>query len=162
MAPGQLAFNADQDRPLPYLLYNVVKSVAMYTMAMRRGIATRTFIKDTATPGMLLSSLKTLVGDSSHGEGLAPGQLAFIADQDRPLPYLLYNVVKSGGTIWERPGGTVRGPRVRDSICSPCVGYLGSAVTEAVLSEFFKSVGPSSYSCRLCRLHIRSADGTDT
>ena len=71
-------------------------------MAMRRGAATRTFIKDTVTPEMLLSSLKTLVGDLSYGECLAPGQLAFNADQDRPLPYLLYNVVKSGGTIWCR------------------------------------------------------------
>ena len=44
-------------------------------------------IKDTVTPEMLRSSLKTLVGDSSHGEGLAPGRLAFIADKDRPLPY---------------------------------------------------------------------------
>ena len=70
LALGQWAFNADQDRPLPYLLYNVVNA-----MAMRRGIATRTFIKDTVTPEMLLS--KTLVGDLSYGECLAPGHLAF-------------------------------------------------------------------------------------
>ena len=47
--------------------------VAMYAMAMRRGIATRTFIKDTVTPEMLLSSLETLVGDLSYGECLALG-----------------------------------------------------------------------------------------
>ena len=48
----------------------------------------------TVTPEMILSALQALVGDSSPGEGLAPGQSAFIADQNRPLPYLLYDVVK--------------------------------------------------------------------
>ena len=42
---------------------------------------------------------------------------------------------------------------------SPFVGHLSQVVTEAVLYEFFNSVGLTSYSCRLCR-HIRSADGT--
>ena len=45
---------------------------------------------------------------------------------------------------------------------SPFIGHLSQVVTEAVLSEFFISVGLSSYSCRLCRLYIRSADGTGT
>ena len=57
------------------------------TRRLCTGVATRTLIKDSVTPAMLLSSLKALVGGSPHGEGLAPGRLAFIADQDRPLPY---------------------------------------------------------------------------
>ena len=56
------------------------------------GATTRTLVKDTVTPERLLTSLKTLDGDSWRG--LAPGQLAFLVDQDRPPPHLLYNVVK--------------------------------------------------------------------
>ena len=44
--------------------------VVMYAMAMHKGIATRTLIKDTVTPALPQSLLKTLVGHLSYGVSL--------------------------------------------------------------------------------------------
>ena len=111
---------------------------------------------------MLLTSLKTLDGDAWRG--LAPGQLAFFVDQDRPPPDLLYNDVKDT-VAFSQKVRTPRSPRTRllpDCSCrrhqhahqgfalsrsSPFVGHSSQVITEAVLYEFFNSVGLTSYSC---------------
>jgi len=72
-------------------------SVVMYAIAMHKGISAGAFTKNTVTSALLQSMLKTMVGDASYGGCLAPGDMAFNADQERPLPYKLYNVIKSGG-----------------------------------------------------------------
>ena len=113
---------------------------------------------------MLLTSLKTLDGDAWRG--LAPGQLAVFVDQDRPPAYLLYNVVKDTVAfsqkfriprpISPRHGYSRIAPvgatstLIKDllSRSSPFAGHLSQVVTEAVLYEFFHSVGLTSYSCR--------------
>ena len=89
--------------------------------------------KDTVTPELLLSARKTL--------------------------YVLYNVVMA-----PIPGFSHQHAHQGFALSrtSPFIGHLSQVVTEAVLSEFFNSVGLSSYSCRLCRLYIWSADGTGT
>ena len=66
-------------------------------------IGTRTLVeskKEGANRGRnsFKKTLKTMVGDTSYGECLAPGQFAINADQGRALPYILYNVDTSGGT----------------------------------------------------------------
>jgi len=105
--------NTTADPSLNYFLYNGTArtsfdscktytqfgydAVVMYAMAMHKGITAGTFTKDTVTSALLESTLKTLVGDESYGECLSPGEMTFNADQERNLPFLLYNVIKSGG-----------------------------------------------------------------
>ena len=78
----------------------------MYAMAMHKGIATRTLIKDTVTPGLLQSLLKTLVGDVSYGvhslmdesKGYpdVPGSYAEIGPDDSGLALKGYSRSRTG------------------------------------------------------------------
>ncbi|CAK0878082.1 unnamed protein product [Prorocentrum cordatum] len=123
-------------------------SVVMYSAAMHKGLDTGVFTKESVTSALLEEMLRSLVNDTRYGECLAGGNLAFNADQERNLPFMVKNVYLDADNVARSTDVVMVPYQTSDALLYQASSHLASCSTDYPAEKCFRLDGGGPLSGR--------------